>query len=60
MVYYALDLPRLAYDYDCAGTITAYDGYVENDYTVDGRRDEGHTREGYYDDGYVYASWRLG
>ena len=39
----------------------AYDDYVENDYAVDGRRDEGHNGGGCYDDGTdVYASWRLG
>ena len=60
MTYYALDLPRTAYDYNCAGNITAYDGYVENDYAVNSRRNEGRTGEGFYDDSYVYASWRLG
>ena len=40
----------------------AYDDYVENDYAVDGRRNEGHNHEeGHYDDDVdVYASWRLG
>ena len=38
----------------------AYDDYIENDYAVDGRRDEGHNGGGYYDDVDVYASWRLG
>ena len=60
MAYYALDLPHPAYDYDCVGTITAYEGYAENDYTVNDRREEGHTGGGYYDDDYVYANWRLG
>ena len=55
-----MDLPRLAYDYDCAGTITAYESYVEVDYAADGRCNEGHTGWGHYDDGYIYASWRLG
>ena len=58
MAYYAPDFPRPTYD--GAGNITAYNGYAENDHIVDGRRNEGHTREGYYDDGYVYAIWRLG
>ena len=58
--YYALDFPRPVRDYDCVGNMTAYDGYLENDYDVDGRSDKGHTGEGYYDDDYVYASWRLG
>ena len=49
-----------AYDYNCVGNITAYDGYAENNYVVDSRRDEGHTRGGYYDDDYVHAIWRLG
>ena len=57
MTYYTLDLPCLAYDYNCAGNITAYDGYAKNDDAVDGHSNEGHTREGYYDDDvYVYAS----
>ena len=38
----------------------AYDDYVENDYAVDDRRDEGHDREGFDDGADVYASWRLG
>ena len=54
--YYALDLSRPTYDYDGVGNGIAYD-----DYAVNGRRNEGHNREGYYDDGAdVYASWRLG
>ena len=40
--------------------MTAYDGYAENDYAIDGCSDKGHTREGYYDNEYVYANWRLG
>ena len=59
MAYYTLDNPRPTYDYDCAGNITAFDGYTENDYAVDSRRDEGHTRWGNYDDDYIYANWRL-
>ena len=57
--YYALDNPRPAYDYDCAGNITTYDDYTKNDYTVEGRHDEGNTGGANYDDDYVYASWRL-
>ena len=56
MTYYALDNPRLAYDYDCAGNITAYDGYTENGYAINGHPDEGHTGGGNYDDDYIYAS----
>ena len=55
-LYYALDNPRPAYAYDCAGNTSAYDGYTENDYTVDGYRNEGHLGGGYYDDDYVYAN----
>ena len=56
MAYYALDNPRPAYDYDCAGNTNGYNGYSENVFTVDGRRDEGPVGEGYYDDDYIYAS----
>ena len=56
MACYAQDNPRPAYDYDCAGNTTTYGGNTKNDYAVDGRRDEGHARGGYYDDDYVYAS----
>ena len=49
--YYALDHPSPAYDYDCAGNMTAYGDYAKNDYAIDGHRDEGHNGEGYYDDG---------
>ena len=38
----------------------AYDNYVENDYAVDGRRDEGYDGGGFDDGTDVYASWRLG
>ena len=57
--YYALDNPRPAYDYDCASNTIAYDGYTESGYTIYDHHDEGHVGEGYYDDDYVYASWRL-
>ena len=61
MAYYALDFPCPAYDYDCAGNMTVYDSYMENDNAVDGRRDEGHNGGGCYnDDVDVCASWRLG
>ena len=56
MAYYNLGHPCPAYDYDCAGNITAYNDYSENDYAIDDRRNVGHTGEGYYDDDYVYAS----
>ena len=59
-LYYALDNPCLVYDYNCLGNITIYDGYTENNYVVDDHCNEGHTVEVYYDDGYIYASWRLG
>ena len=55
MAYYALDHPRPAYDYDCAGNTTVYNGYPENNYAVNGRRDEDHTGGGYDDDD-IYAS----
>ena len=58
--YYALDFSRPAYDYNCASNMTAYDNYTGNDYVVNGCHDEGHTGEGFYDDDYVYAGWRLG
>ena len=55
--YYAMDHPRPAYDYDCAGNMTAYDGYAENDYAIDSPRNEGHYGEDRYDDDVdVYAS----
>ena len=61
MAYYALDFSRLAYDYDGAGNMIAYDNYVGNDYAVDGRHDEGYDGVGCFDDGAdAYASWRLG
>ena len=57
MAYYALDFSYPAYDYDGAGNMIAYDDYVENDYAVDGHRNEGHNGGGCYDDGAdVYAS----
>ena len=57
MAYYALDFSRPAYDYDGAGSVIAYDDYVETDYAVDGCSDEGHNGGGFYDDGAnVYAS----
>ena len=38
-----------------------YDDYVKNDYAIDVHRNEGHNREGHYnDDVDIYASWRLG
>ena len=54
--YYALDNPRPAYDYDCAGNVPAYDSYTESGYAFDGHSDEGHARGGNYDDDYIYAS----
>ena len=56
MAYYALDNPHPVYNYNCEGNTTAYNSYTENDYAIDGRRDKGHTRGGYYDGVYVYAS----
>ena len=56
MAYYALDFPYPAYDYDYAGNITAYDGYVEDCYTLAGHPGEGNVGKGHYDDDYIYAS----
>ena len=56
MAYYALDNPRLAYDYDCVGNIPIYDGYTEDDYAFDGHPDEGNVGGGCYDKDYIYAN----
>ena len=55
MTYYALDFPRPVYDYDGAGNAIAYDDYVEDDYAVGDRRNEGHDGRGGYNAD-VYAS----
>ena len=61
MAYYNLDFSRPAHDYGGAGNTIAYDDYVESDYAVDGRREEGYNRGDGYDNGAdMYASWRLG
>ena len=59
MTYYALDNPRLAYNYDYAGNVPVNDGYTKDDYAFAGHPNEGNIGGGCYNEDYVYASWRL-
>ena len=60
MVYYALDFPRPIYDYDYASNAPGCNGYAEDDLAPIAVTEGANARWGYYDDGYIYASWRLG
>ena len=59
-IYYALDNPHPTYDYDCASNVLAYNGYTKDGHAFDGYTNEVNVGGGYYDEDYVYASWRLG
>ena len=45
---------------DCARSVPVYDGYVEDELTPEGVTEEANDGGGYYDDAYIYASWKLG
>ena len=53
--YYALEYPHLAFDYDYAGDVFIFDGYVNSDYAFEGFAKEAVDVERYYNDGYVYS-----
>ena len=49
----------LAFDYDYAGEAPMCDGYADGDYAPEGYTREADAGGGYYNNDYLYTSWRL-